>query len=395
MNRKTVMILSTWIVAFAVGLVGFYQRMTYGHQLTGYGSYASWGLWVADYVYFIGLSAGAFLLSSLVYVFGVKRLQKIGKLALFTAITALIAALLIIWFDIGRMVRFYEIFTRPNFNSMMTWMIWLYSAYLLLLLAEFYLVMRPELTKEPLATSTLATNRKMVTILGSIGVPLAVLFHGGVGALFAVLGARPYWNSSLLPLMFLLGALLSGGAFLTVVVSYMWPEKDGTYRELVHYLGRLVLAMLLLYVVFEWSEITIPLWSGISGAFQADVESIKLALFGPYWGVFWIIHVAIGTAIPIILLFAFPNAPFKVGFASLLVAVAFLGTRLNIIIPGAVTAQLRGLETAYVDSRLLFSYVPTLHEWLVTVFVIAVGAAIFFIGLAKLPIMRSREVAKA
>ena len=395
MNRKTILIISAWAVAFALGLVGFYQRMTYGHQLSGYGSYASWGLWVADYIYFVGLSAGAFLLSSMVYVFNVKRLEKIGKLALFTAITALIAAMLVIWFDIGHMARFYEIFTRPNFRSMMTWMIWLYTAYFLLLVTEFVLVMRPELSRNPLSASTLERDRKMVRLLASIGVPLAVLFHGGVGALFAVVGARPYWNTSILPLMFLLGALLSGGALLTAVITFMWPAKDGAYRDLVQYLGRLVLAMLLLFALFEWSEISVPLWSGVSGAFQAEVESIRLALFGPYWWVFWVIHLGLGTIIPIVLLIAFPKNPSRVGLASLLVALAFLGTRLNIVIPGVVTAQLQGLETAYVDSRLVFSYVPTLHEWLVTLFAISVGAAIFLVGVSKLPIFGPREATKA
>lgn len=395
MKRKTILIIAAWSVIFALGLVGFYQRMTYGHQLSGYGSYASWGLWVADYIYFVGLSAGAFLLSSMVYVFDVKRLEKIGKLALFTAITALIAAVLVIWFDIGHMVRFYEIFTRPNFRSMMTWMIWLYAAYFLLLVTEFGLVIRPELSGKALSAGKLEMNHRMVKILASVGVPLAVLFHGGVGALFAVVGARPYWNTSILPLMFLLGALLSGGALLTAVITFMWPAKDGAYRDLVQYLGRLVLAMLLLFALFEWSEISVPLWSGVSGAFQTEVESIRLTLFGPYWWVFWVIHLGLGTIIPIVLLVVFPRNPSRVGLASILVALAFLGTRLNIVIPGAVTAQLRGLETAYVDSRLVFSYVPTLHEWLVTLFAISIGAAIFLVGVAKLPIFGRREVAKA
>lgn len=392
MKRNWIVLITGWVVIFALGLVGFYERMTFGHRLTGYGSYASWGLWVADYIYFIGLSAGAFLLSSMVYVFGVKRLEKIGKLALFTAITALVAAVLVIWFDIGHMLRFYEIFTRPNFRSMMTWMIWLYTAYFLLLVAEFTLVMRPDLSRKQLSANALATNQKMVRILASVGVPLAVLFHGGVGALFAVIGARPYWNTSLLPLMFLLGALLSGGALLATVISFIWPAKDAAYRDLVQYLGRLVLALLLLFVLFEWSEITIPLWSGVSGAFQVEIESVRLALFGPFWWVFWIVHLILGTIIPIVLLVMFPNSPGRVGLASLLVAVAFLGTRLNIVIPGAVTAQLRGLETAYVDPRLVFSYVPTLHEWLVTLFAISIGSGIFILGLAKLPIIKSRNV---
>jgi len=61
--------------------------------------------------------------------------------------------------------------------------------------------------------------------------------------------------------------------------------------------------------------------------FQVEVESLKLALFGWYWWDFWMIHLGIGTVVPIILLFAFPRNPSRVGLASLMVAVAFLSTR--------------------------------------------------------------------
>ncbi|HLF08705.1 MAG TPA: NrfD/PsrC family molybdoenzyme membrane anchor subunit, partial [Dehalococcoidia bacterium] len=83
-----------WLAALAVGLVGVSQRLLSGHELANYTSSIPWGLWVAAYVYFVGLSAGSFLLSALIYVFGLKRLEPIGKLALFTALVALIAALL-------------------------------------------------------------------------------------------------------------------------------------------------------------------------------------------------------------------------------------------------------------------------------------------------------------
>ena len=70
-----------WAVAFALGLIGVYLRVFVGKEVVGYNSYIPWGLWVAMYIYFVGLSAGAFLLSTLVYVFGVKRLEPVGKLA--------------------------------------------------------------------------------------------------------------------------------------------------------------------------------------------------------------------------------------------------------------------------------------------------------------------------
>ena len=86
-----------------------------------------WGLWVAAYIYFIGLSAGSFLISSLVYVFNMKRFERIGRLAVFTAVVTLFLALLSIWADLGHMGRAWEVLVYANFKSPMAWMIWLYS----------------------------------------------------------------------------------------------------------------------------------------------------------------------------------------------------------------------------------------------------------------------------
>src|SRR3990170_5445981 len=139
-----------WIAGF-VGLVplgiAVYLRLTTGHELASYGSVIPWGLWVAQYIYFVGLSAGAFLLSSLAYVFGVKRFEPIGRLAVFTAIVTLLLALFTIWMDIGHMERFWYVFVYPNISSPMAWMIWLYSAYFLLLIVEFWLLMRADLVR--------------------------------------------------------------------------------------------------------------------------------------------------------------------------------------------------------------------------------------------------------
>src|SRR3989304_5862465 len=86
-----------WLGAFILGAIGVFQRLTEGHTLADYGSYVPWGMWVPFYVYLIGLSAGSFLLSALVYVFDVRRMEPVGKLALFTPLVTLFGALLIIW----------------------------------------------------------------------------------------------------------------------------------------------------------------------------------------------------------------------------------------------------------------------------------------------------------
>lgn len=133
-----------WAIAtigFLVGIFGVVERITMGHQMANYGSYVPWGLWVAAYIYLIGLSAGAFLLSTLVYVFKVQRLAKIGKMALFTALVTLFGAMLLIWFDLGHPFRAYRLITHTHFTSMMGWMAWLYSSYFVLLLAELWFAM--------------------------------------------------------------------------------------------------------------------------------------------------------------------------------------------------------------------------------------------------------------
>ncbi|MFN3422131.1 MAG: NrfD/PsrC family molybdoenzyme membrane anchor subunit, partial [Armatimonadota bacterium] len=131
-----------WAIAFALGSIGVVQRFLFGHKLAAYGNYVTWGLYVGVYIYLIGLSAGAFMLSSLVYVFGIKKFERIGPIALVVALVTLLTALLTVWFDLGHMERFYFVFTRPNFHSMMAWMVWLYTGYSLLLASELWLALR-------------------------------------------------------------------------------------------------------------------------------------------------------------------------------------------------------------------------------------------------------------
>ena len=398
----TITLGAVWLVAFAAGLYGLTQRLLSGHEQANYGSYVPWGLWVAQYIYFVGLSAGAFLLSSLIFVFGLKRLEPIGKLALFTATITLCCALLVIWLDLGHPFRFWKVYVNAQPTSMMAWMVWLYTAYFVLVLVETWFALRadlvawgrtpglPGLIGRVLALgsrdgSEAARDRdhRVLRVLGTLGVPLAVAFHGGVGALFGVLGARPYWNTSLLPIMFLVGALASGGALLTFVVVYFWPDqKAPSYREMVTLLGRMTLGLLAFDLILEWSELSINLYASI----PAHADAFRTVLFGQFWWVFWIGHLVLGAALPIALLALFPRAPKIVGLAGLLIAASFITVRLNIVVPGLVHPELVGLERAYTDLRLTFAYVPSQMEFLVGLFVVAFGVGLFLLGRWLLPL---------
>jgi protein NrfD len=408
-----------WLAALAAGLVGVAQRLLIGHELANYTSNIPWGLWVALYVNFISVSAGSFLLSALVYVFGMRQLRPVAKLALFTALVSLLAALIFIWFDLGHMQRFYRVYTDGNPSSMMAWMVWLYTAYFVLLVAELWFAMRGDLmetAEEPGLKGRVASlllgrlgqafgerrplplrnsysreaDMRVVRVLGAIGVPLAIAFHGGVGALFGVVGARGFWNAPLYPVMFIVAALTTGGALLTAVVAFFWPRRDREYRELVHTLTSITIGLLVVYVVLLWAEYSITWYADI----PASAEPLYQVLGGPYPWVFWVFTVALGTAIPLALFLANGGRSALVaGLACSLIVLGFVGNRLNVVIPGLVIPQLEGLDRAYIDGRLSYHYFPSVMEWLVVVFVAAVGTAIFYLGYRLLPLVEeSKEV---
>lgn len=383
-----------------VGAYGVYDRLAFGHLHANYGSVVTWGLWVAAYIYIVGLSAGSFLISSLVYVFNVKRFEQIGRLAVFVAAVTLLLALLSISFDLGHMDRAWHVLIWPNFKSPMAWMIWLYTAYFIVLLAEFWFLLRADLVRgarsedwrapiyrllalgsRDASEAGLRRDMKVVKVLATIGVPLAIMFHGGVGALFGVVVARPHWNSGMFPVLFLISALVSGGALLTVA-AVIFQDGWRRNRETVLALGRVVMILLLLDLVFQVSELLIIYRGGTPG----DVAGMNLVMTGPYWWVFWAWQVLLGTAIPLLLL-VLPtrNDPRWVALAALLIAAGLFGLRLNIVIPGLAVEELKGLAGAVASLRANPTYFPSPSEWFLTFGIAGLGLLLFGLGELVLP----------
>jgi molybdopterin-containing oxidoreductase family membrane subunit len=370
-----------WVLAAIIGGLGFLERLLHGDQATDFSSYIPWGLWVAAYIYFSGLSAGAFLVAAATYVFRIRVLEPVCRLSLLIAAVTLPMGLLMIGFDLGHLERAYLIIVRPQFHSMMAWMVWLYTAYLILVVAMLWLSLK---SVQPGRNPEAVTNdRARLRVLAIIGIPLAIGFAGGVGALFATLAAREYWHSSLFPIFFLVGALTSGTALVTAVVSWLWPSRDAAWKDLMTILGRIVLVLILIDLILEWAEFSTPSWYQI-GSFY---ELTRYVLFGPYWYVFWLVHLLLGVLVPILLL-AKTRSPVITGVAAALVAVTFFAVRLNLVIPGLVTPELRGLEQAYSDpigNRLTFAYFPSWFEWQVLLGAIAFGVALWYVAIRLFP----------
>ena len=130
-----------------VGLPALYYRLREGLGVTHLGSVVPWGVWVAFYIYFIGLSAGSFLLSTLVFVFKSENLEPVGRIAVLQAFFCLITGLVFIFIDLGHWERFWHAMVYPQFNSVLAWEIWFYNIYIIVLLVELWLLMRSDLAR--------------------------------------------------------------------------------------------------------------------------------------------------------------------------------------------------------------------------------------------------------
>jgi Ni/Fe-hydrogenase subunit HybB-like protein len=204
------------------------------------GPHPLWGFLIVLYPYITGLVAGAFIMASLVRVFNVKALEPIYRLALLTALSFLLCATLPLLFHLGHPERCFEIMMTPHFSSPMAMFGFVYAWYLMaVLLLELWFDYRRDFVEwsktEPgfrgiiyraftlgvmdESEAAVRLDLRMGRILSVIGIPSAFLLHGYVGFIFGSIKANPWWGNVLMPIIFILSAVVSGIAL--CVFNYM------------------------------------------------------------------------------------------------------------------------------------------------------------------------------
>jgi len=386
-------------IVLAVGGYAMWLRIRGGLASTNMSSVTPWGAYVAFYIYFVGLSAGAFLVSTLSNVFGVKGLHEVDRDALLAAIIAMVVAMLFVWSDLGRMDRMYHPFLWRQITSALSWEVHAYVAYIGVLVAELYFAMRIDLVRlservtgwrrslyRGLALwrtdtdeSARTTDRRWLRRFGILGIPLAIFFvHGGTGVLFAVAKARPYWNSGLFPVIFIVSAVLSGTALvMAIYVLRTWflSDRDVDSR-LLDRLGQLLAAFVLVDVALTAIDALIA----IASLHPAELDTWLLIMTGPMAWSFWGVMVALGWVLPLALVSrrAWRRTPSLMLVAGISVVVGIVGVRFNIVVPPLVVPVFHELPWG--------AYFPTLVEWGSTAGMIAVGLLLFTIGAELLPL---------
>ncbi|NLF64587.1 MAG: polysulfide reductase NrfD [Chloroflexi bacterium] len=370
-------------ILMLIGAWGMWQRLTGGLGPTALGSYVPWGLWVGFYDYLVWLEVGSLLVfTTLLYLVGARAMTPMKPLVLFTGFIVLVMALLVVFLDLGQAFRFWRVLVNPEFSSMIAVMVWLHLLYLLVLLAELALVMGVGSFGEN-------TRERWLKILAFVSLPMGLALILVSGSVFGVVAARPLWNTSALPVMFLVSAIAAGSALLLLLTVLFWPNKEeAAYQENVARLARLT-GWLLLAGVFAAG--IIGLTSLYQGGNPMRTEAIMLILTGPFWWSFWLVHVLLGVFVPVLLLFQRGEQPRWAGIAALLSVVTFVAVTLNVVIPTLATPELEGLAGAFVHDKLNFNYVPNLVEWLVILFVVGLGGMLYGLGLRFLPVLRSAK----
>ena len=199
-----------------------------------------WGFLIVLYPYITGLVAGAFIMASLVRVFKVKALEPVYRLSLLTALAFLLCATLPLLFHLGHPERCYEIMITPHLTSPMAIFGFVYAWYLMaVLLLELWFDYRQDLVEWSKTTAgfkgiiyriftvgvtdvsppAVALDVKMGRILSVVGIPSAFLLHGYVGFIFGSIKANPWWGNAIMPIIFILSAIVSGIAL--CVFNYM------------------------------------------------------------------------------------------------------------------------------------------------------------------------------
>lgn len=384
-------------VLLLIGLYGAYVRLTQGLLETNLTAEVPWGAWIAFYIYFVGLSAGAFLVSAMANVLNIERLHVIERDALFAAVVSMTVALIFVMIDLGRADRALFPMLHRQGMSVLSWEVHAYAIYVGVLVGELYFSMRRDLVevsengsglRAKLAgiltlgrTSTsedaIETDERWLTRLGILGVPLAIyLVHGGTGFLFAVNHSIPYWHSGLFPVIFIVSAIVSGLAL--VIALYVARAKffgDGLDRDLLEYLAKLLGAFIIVDLSLKMSDMIV----GIYGMAPTKLETYTHVLYGEAAWSFWLMFVFAWT-IPLALISvgAFRRSPKLMAAAGVSTIVGVIGTRFMIVVPPLFPADVEGLPTG--------TYSATMEEWILSVGIIALGALIYTIGAEYLPL---------
>ena len=206
------------LVAIAIGAIGYVHQWRYGLISTNMRDQVSWGFYVGNFTFLVGVAAAAVMLVIPAYVYQWKPIKEVVVLGELLAISAITMCLLFIVADMGHPERFLHMMPfigTPNWPaSILTWDALVLNVYLLVnLTVVLHMLYRAFHGRE--------YDKRIVVPLVLFSIPLAVGIHTVTAFLFNGLAARPFWNASILAPRFLASAFSAGPAVMLVLFQVL------------------------------------------------------------------------------------------------------------------------------------------------------------------------------
>ena len=416
MTRTTKLERSLVIICGLIILWGFYAlfiQATKGHSVTGMRDNVVWGVYIVNFIFFIGISYAGALISGILYLLRVEWRKPIIRIAEIITVISTILGPLYILLCIGRLDRLHHLAMYGRIQSPIIWDVIAISTYLIGSMIFLFLATVQDFAILRDSENTMLGKwrrrfyrffaigyrdnerqrfflRQGITIISIVIIPLAVIVHSVLSWIFGMT-LRPGWHSTIFAPYFVVAAVYSGTG---VLIIAMWAFRKfyhlEEYLEEKHfrYLGILLMVLGGLYGYFTFSEYL----TGWYGSEKWELHLIYKLFNRHEFGPLFIYASFVGVLAPIIIV-AIPK--FRningITIASVIVITAMWVKRYIIIIPTLETPLLPMQETrpAYV------SYSITWVEWALTLAGVAAFFLFFYFSSKFVPIIPVSELAES
>ncbi len=359
-----------------IGLNAYCKQLVEGLYLTGMTDHVSWGLYIANFTYLVGMAAAAVMLVIPVYTYKNEDLHDVVIFGELFAIAAIVMCLLFVTVDLGRPDRFWHLIPGiGRFNwpiSMLSWDVVVLNIYLLLNAHICgYLLYMKYLGRKP--------SQWLYIPFVFLSIFWAVSIHTVTAFLLAGLASRPFWNSAILGPRFIASAFAAGPAF--IVLTFQVIRKFSGYKisdSALFMLRRIIQVAMVINIFLLGNEVFKEFYTDT--LHNASAKYLFFGLHGHSGLVPWI-WIAISLNFTSMVLLMLPASE-KVQYLNLACLLAVVGIwiekGIGLIIPGFIPSPLGEIV----------EYMPTIHEVLICIGIWAFGFLLYTILLRfSIPIL--------
>lgn len=248
---KTAAIVLALLVVIGLGCYVF--QSANGLGVTGMNNGTSWGLYITNFMFFVGLSAGGLIVASSASVFHITRFKAVALPAIILSTVCICAAGMFVLIDLGGIQRVWRILTGPNPTSPLVWDICVITCYLVINILYLVFMTRG--------------NQHAVSIVSRFALPCAILVHSVTAWIFGLETAKEGWYTAILAPIFVASAMDSGLALLLLVLSALKKARIyDTPHDLMTSLAGLLCTCVAVDAFFIFCELLTTMYPGAEGA---------------------------------------------------------------------------------------------------------------------------------